>query len=565
MTSFKISTTLPRLTLAAFLLAGCFTQHASVAQNLPTLGDTGREDLSPVLERNIGEEIMFGIRQDKDYIDDEPAVEFINQFGYKLLEVHQEARGEANYDFYFFSVRDPVLNAFALPGGFIGVHSALINAAETESELASVLSHEIGHVAQRHIARMIGNQKQDAIIPIATMILAALLIRSNPDAAIATVMSGEGIAIQRQLNFSQNAEREADRVGLQILRDGGYDPTGMVAFFKKMQNNNRGYSDNVPAFLRTHPLTSERIADIESRIRNETFKKHDDSPDYQFFRARIRVLQDTSTQGLLDSRDYFEAQLKLATSLKKTNSAADYGLAFIAFKQGNFKEAQHWLDKAMEDAVIEEKRAHFRVNRANSSAPQVEDNGIFILSGSNLTQFDNALSAAHQNTNSVFFTSLKLDILLLSKQNKDALEAAENALKDYPTSLGIGRQYADALIANNRVEQAITYLRDQTLLYRKEFRLQNQLAKAYAAANKECLQHLALAESLALQGAISPSIDQLQIARRATDGSFYDHAMIDAKERDLKERFKDQLEAERKAEEKHRQESKNKLDLKVAQ
>lgn len=492
---------LPRLTLLTVLLtANWLAQPPLLAQNLPTLGDTGREDLSPVMERKLGEEIMLGIRADKDYVDDAPAAEYLNGFGYRLLEAHQDARGEASYDFYFFAVRDTTLNAFALPGGFIGVHSALILAAQNESELASVLAHEIGHIAQRHIARMIGNQKQDALIPIASMIVAALLMRSNPDAAIALAVGGEGFAIQRQLDFSQNAEREADRVGLKILRDGGFDPSGMVAFFARMQTTNRGYSDNVPAFLRTHPLTSERIADIQSRIQSETFQKHVDDPDFQLFRARIRVLQDTTTQGLLDSQQYFEEQLAHAKALKTIESASEYGLAFNAYKLNNMEPAQHFLDSAR----------------------------------------------LHAATASQFFTSLQLDILLSGKQSQTALTAAEAALHEFPASRGIGRQYTDALIATNQADLAVTYLRDQTLMYRKDAELQQQLAKAYAAAGKEVLQHLALAEALALSGAISPALDQLSIARRSPDGTFYDHAMIDARERDLKERFKDQLESEKK-------------------
>jgi len=488
---------LPQITLLAALWSGCFFTAAPLqAQNLPTLGDTGREDLSPMMERKLGEEIMIGMRSDSDYIDDEPAAEYINNFGAHLLEFHQEARGDANFDFYFFIVRDPTINAFALPGGFIGVYSALILTAQDESQLASVLAHEIGHIAQRHIARMIGNQKQDMLIPIASMILAALAMRSNPDAAIAMVIGGEGIAMQRQLNFSQNAEREADRVGLQILRDGGYDPTGMVAFFERMQSSNKGYSDNYPAFLRTHPMTSERIADIQSRIRSETFKKHIDSPDFELFRSRIRILQNESTQNLIDDKAYFEDRIAQSKALKQNNPAAEYGIAFAAFKQNNFQEAQSWLDKAR----------------------------------------------AHANTNSEFFTSLQLDILLRTSQNAQALKQAEAALQEFPLSQGIRHRYTDALIANNQGELAITYLRDLTLIYRKDFRLQEILAKAYAATGKEALQHMALAESYALTGAVSPALDQFGIARRSPDATYYDLAIIDARERDLHERYKEELE-----------------------
>lgn len=484
------------MTLVALVLASCcFTQPVLYAQNLPALGDAGREDLSPMMERKLGEEIMLGVRYDKDYIDDPAAAEYLNEFGSRLLEVHQEARGDANFDFYFFAVRDPTINAFALPGGFIGVHSALILTAQNESQLASVLAHEIGHVAQRHIARMIGNQRKDMLIPIASMILAALTMRSSPDAAMAMAIGGQGLAIQRELDFSQNAEREADRVGLQILRDGGYDPTGMVAFFERMQSSTRAYSDNYPAFLRTHPMTTERIADIQSRIQSETFKKHVDGADFQLFRARIRVLQDETTQGLINTKDYFQGLVSQAKATKQSDPAAEYGLAYVAFKRNDFKQAQINLDLARKQA----------------------------------------------EANSIFFTSLQLEILAASKQNEEALKQAEAAIIEFPVSRNISGQYADALIANHQGEKAIAYLRDQTLLYRKDFDLQDQLAKAYASENREALQHLALAESYALQGAISPALDQLAIARRSKDATYYDQAMIDAKERDLRERYKDEL------------------------
>jgi predicted Zn-dependent protease len=502
------------LSISIFLIESML--HAAEAQNLPSLGDASAEDLSPLMEKKLGETIMLGIRADKDYIDDNLAAEYLNNFGSKLLEVHQEARGEANFDFYFFTIKNPIINAFALPGGFIGVYSALILTAQNESELASVLAHEIGHIAQHHIARMIGNQKRDSLIPIASMILAALTMRANPDAAMAVALGGEGIAVQRQLNFSQNAEREADRVGLQILRDAGYDPSGMVAFFERMQQSTRGYSDNVPAFLRTHPMTTERIADIQTRIQADTFQQHIDSPDFSLFRARIRVLQDESAQGLLDAQDYFKDQLAQAKSNNSATEevsanagttgstisshiqlhpAAEYGLALIAFKQNNFKKAQAYLDSARK----------------------------------------------HADADSLFFTSLQLDILLRNKQNKTALKQAEAAVQAFPASRAIGAQYVNALIANQQSERAVTYLREQIGLYRQDFQLQKQLAKAYAAEGKEALQHVALAEFYALAGAISPALDQLSIARRSSDATYYDLAIIDARERDLRERYKEEL------------------------
>ena len=161
----------------------------------------------------LGEQVMNNIRRDPDYIEDAAVVDYLNQLGGALLGSSAEARGDTGYDFFFFAVRDPSLNAFALPGGFIGSHSGLVLAAQSESELASVLAHEIGHVSQRHIARMIGNQRQDSLLPLAGLLLGVLAMRSSPDLAGAAMMGGTGLAAQRQLSFGRDAEREADQIG----------------------------------------------------------------------------------------------------------------------------------------------------------------------------------------------------------------------------------------------------------------------------------------------------------------------------------------------------------------
>ncbi len=466
----------------------------TMAQNLPTLGDTERAELSPLMERKLGEQIMREIRRDRDYLDDAPVIEYLNEFGNSLLAVRPEARGEIGYDYFFFAVRDPMLNAFALPGGFIGVHSALILAAQNESELASVLAHEIGHVAQRHIARMLGQQRQDALIPLAAMVLAALASRGSSDASAAVLMGAQGMAIQRQLSFSRDVEREADRVGLQILREAGFDTSGMIAFFGRMQMATRAYTDSTPAYLRSHPLTTERIADIQARTRDQRYKQRADSLDFHLVRARLRVLQDLSPQGLREASVVFETQLQQKT--RQQMVAARYGQAFIALRQGVPAKAQELLREAY---------------------------------------------AAAQGSSSVMLASLGIDIRLAANQVTEALKDAEAARQKFPLSRGISRQYADALIANGRYDDAVNYLRDQVQLYRQEPKLQDQLAKAYAAQGKQALQHLALAESYALSGSLPAAIDQLGIARRSPDASFYDQAVIDAREREFKARWMDEL------------------------
>jgi predicted Zn-dependent protease len=504
------------LTLAAGFALAAPTTHGlpnfSDPNNLPTLGDSARADLSPIIERKLGEEIMNDIRRDHDYLDDDAILEYLNNFGNALVAAAPGARGENNLDYFFFSVRDPMINAFALPGGFVAVHSALLIAAQNESELASVLSHEIGHVQQRHIARMIGQQKQDALLPLAALILAALVGKAGGggDAAMGVMMGGQGLAIQRQLNFSRDAEREADRVGFQTMRNAGFDTSGMVSFFKRLQSSTRVYGE-APAWLSSHPLTGERIADIQARIREapKLGKIRPDSIEFHLVRARARVLQDDSQAGRDETLAAFKSQLNDQNTQHQT--AAMYGMSYLALKQGDFKSAQSWLDKA---------RASMKPRPGVFSAERPGSDG------------------------SAMFTGLDLEIKLAPGQPPEtvhqAVAEAAQAHDKFPLSRMLARQYADALIADGQLDAAAQYLRDQVQQYREEPKLYNQLAKTYAAEGKIALQHMALAESYVLTGALPAAVDQLHLARKAKDVSFYDQSVIDARERELQQRQKDE-------------------------
>ena len=499
---FKAKRAFARLNLLALVFFTAVGTSAFAAPrlsdiaNLPTLGDAERGTLSPQMERRLGERIMRDIVRDPDYLDDAPTLEYMNEFGNGLMAAQPELRGESDFSFSFFVVRDPMLNAFALPGGFIAVHSALLLAAQTESELASVVAHEIGHVTQRHIARQLGQQKQDALIPLAGAILAALTIRANPDAATAALVGSEGLAIQRQLNFSREAEREADRVGLQIMRAAGYETAGMIAFFGRMQTATRAYTD-VPAFLNSHPLTTERIADITERTRDLRYRQHADNPDFQLIRARMRILQDDSAQGLRDASEFFTAQLTQKNRL--ATIAGNYGLALVAHKRGDTAKAQ---------ILLQEARA------ANARRPDAR---------------------------SSVLDYLEIDIALAAGKTVEAIKLADAARNRFPLSRGLARRYADTLLAAGRSDDAVAYLRDQVQLYRSEAALQDLLAKAYSIKGKLTLQHLALAESYAQSGSLLAALDQLSIARKSSDASFYDLSLIDAREREFQQRWRDEL------------------------
>lgn len=480
--------------------------------NLPVLGDVARVDLSPALERKVGEQIMNDIRHDRDYLDDAPILEYLNGLGTTLVQAAPGARGETNADYGFFAVRDPMLNAFALPGGFIGVHTALMIAAQNESELAGVMAHEVGHVAQRHIARGIGKEKQDAMIPLAAMLLAALAAKSNPDAAMGVYMGGQGLAIQRQLNFSRDAEREADRVGFQIMNAAGFDVSGLVSFFGKLQAATRMFPD-IPPSLLSHPLTSERMADMQARIRETPYKQRQDSLDFHLVRARAKVLQDETVTGQDEARRFLDEWVRAPS--RQLQIAGQYGLAFLAYRHGDLATAQALLDTS------------------RALAKQAPKPGVF------------ALDITANGDGGAIFASLAIDIKLAAAQPKavqeEGVKLADRARNDYPLSRGIARQYADGLITTGHLDQATRFLRDEAQLYRSDAKVQELLAKAYAAQGKIALQHLALAESYALTGGTMGALDQLALARKAKDASFYDMAVIDARERELQARRRDEV------------------------
>ena len=254
------------LTPALAAAAPAATQGSSVLDlNLPALGSAGSETLSPADEYRLGTQLMTRVRADPTYLNDPEISEYLGRLGYQLVS-HAHT---STYNFEFFAIRDETLNAFALPGGYIAMHTGTIIAAQSESELAGVLAHEISHVAQRHIARMIEGQRSNLAITLGSVLLAnprracpAEALGGNAAAAIA--MGSQAAMIQSQLNYSQNAEREADRMGIATLYSAGFDPHGMEDFFSRLQSTNRYYRSAAPAYLSTHPLTTERMADMEN-------------------------------------------------------------------------------------------------------------------------------------------------------------------------------------------------------------------------------------------------------------------------------------------------------------
>jgi predicted Zn-dependent protease len=228
-------------------------------------------DLSTGAERKLGERIARELYRDPDYIDDPILVEYVQGIWQQLLAAAR-TRGELTSelgDRFAWQVllgKDRSVNAFALPGGWLGLHLGLVSVTTSRDELASVLAHELSHVTQRHISRMMTQQNQQSPLMLGAMILGAIALSKNPQAGAALITGSQGLAIQQQLNFSRDMEREADRIGFGVMTSAGFEPQGFVSMFDKLQQASRLNDNGAYPYLRTHPMTTERAADMQSRI-----------------------------------------------------------------------------------------------------------------------------------------------------------------------------------------------------------------------------------------------------------------------------------------------------------
>ena len=319
------------------LLALTLAVQPVLAADLPDLGEVSRQYFSDQEEQALGRAIMRDVYADPRYLDDPEIESYLNQLGYKLVSVSTRNQRE----FTFFVVNDPSINAFAMPGGNIGVHTGLLLAAQSESELASVVAHEIAHVTQDHIARMVAAQSQSYWPTMAALALALLASRSNPNVASAAIASTQAYSIQNQLNYSRDYEREADRLGYEMLTRADYDPRGMSGFFNRLQRANRFYDTSAPAYLRTHPLTSDRIADMEARSEAAPYQQVADSLDFQLVRARLRAQEDSPQDAVLAARN------ALKDKRYSSESAARYGLITALIRARQFREAEAEVQKLL--------------------------------------------------------------------------------------------------------------------------------------------------------------------------------------------------------------------------
>jgi beta-barrel assembly-enhancing protease len=470
---------------AALVALQAIPAHSDVTGNdLPDFGDSSGSLISPTQEMELGAEFMRSVRAQATLVTDPDIEGYITQLGDRLV-----ASSDApSYPFTFFVVDNSAINAFAGPGGYIGIHTGLILAAENESELAGVMAHEIAHVTQRHLLRAYESASQMSL-PTAAGMLAAILLGvagSNPEAGIAAMSAVQGANIQHQLNFTRANEMEADRIGIQTLAHSGIDPYGMPSFFERLQQSTRLYGNNYPDFLLTHPVTTDRIAEAMSRAESFGHSKEIDTLDFRLIRARLRVLQADNPQ---DALEYF----KPLVTKSDAGPAEHYGLALAYWRNNDYAAAKKQLQALMNK---DPDRKIYRSTMAR----------------------------------------LELD----SGQTDQALKLYQDTLKLYPGDLVVGQYYTSALIQAGQAaearEQALKMLRDKHARTPEIYEL---WAKAASVAGPAWETHVASAEAYYLYGNLRFAIDQLNKALQYKGLSDYEQARIEARLKEFKQMLRD--------------------------
>jgi predicted Zn-dependent protease len=457
------------------------------AQALPDLGDISQVRLSPTQERKLGETIVREARAQGGILNDPEVNDYLNELGHRLVSVSPDAK----QDFEFFAVPDSGINAFALPGGYIGVNTGLILLAQSESELASVLAHEITHVTQRHIARQLQGQQDGLLMSLAALALAVLAARaggaSSGDAAQAAIATSQALALQSRLNYTREFEYEADRIGFQRLVSAGFDPRATATFMEKLQRSSRFLEGNAPSYLRTHPITYERIAEAQARAENVPYRQVADSLDFFMVRALLRSYQGEAREAV----KFFDNAL--AEKAYNSEVAARYGLVASLLRA---KE----LDRAKAELA--------RVERIAPPHPMIEAMG------------------AH--------------VLLERGEYDAAIRRIEAALTRYPNKMQLVYDYPDALMRAGRNADAARAAERELQRFSGDGTLHRHAARAYAALGAKTKHHYHQGEYYAWHGNLRAAIVQMELAVRAADGDFYEHSVVETRLRTLRREVAEQ-------------------------
>ncbi len=447
------------------------------AEGLPDLGDSSQSVVTPAQMRQLGEQIMQQIRGSPQFVDDPEVTDYLNELGFKLVAVSPDAQ----QDFEFFGIDDHTVNAFALPGGFVGVHTGLLLTSASESELAAVLGHEIAHVTQKHIARLFAQQQQAGLVSLAAMALAILAARSSPDLAQAAIAGAQYASLQTALNFTRDNERDADRVGLQILERSGFDPHAMPAFLERLQRTYRIYETNAPSYARTHPLTYERIADVQNRVDAMPYRQVPDSLEFLLVRARLQAQERDPQEAV----NYFDDILVQHKSVGE--AAPRYGLVSALLRAKRYP------------------RAATEMARLQALAP--DQPMVWVLAGR---------------------------VKSASGQVKEAVAYYREGLARFPGRRALVYDGARAMLEARQPKDALALVSGALVSSRHDPRLYALQAESYAALGQHLQQYRSQAEAYVLSGAVPAAIEQLQLGLRAKDGDFYQLSSAEARLRELR-------------------------------
>ena len=473
----------------ALLLA--LTISASGAQGLPDLGDVSSATLSESQERTIGNRIMRDLRADPAYVDDPEVSDYIRGLGERLMGASDSPRRDITY----FVIQDDTINAFALVGGHIGVHAGLFTLTQNESELAGVMGHEIAHITQKHQARAIAGASRTQWASLAALAVAILASRGSSSQSgqvtEAAVTAAGAMQIQSQLDYTREHEREADRVGLTLLERAGFGPRGMVTFFERMLRANRlNEYKGAPSYLRTHPLTTERIADMQDRVEPLPSRLVPDPLDYRLVRAKLKANMGSPAEAAA----YFRAQLADKTVVRPREDV--YGLALALRRTRDLDGAWSTL------APLREGPSHAAFERL---AAQI--------------RFDQGRA-------------------------DDSLEIYRAALRKHPDARALIHGYLELQMDKRRATDVLADLSERLRTITDDPKLYELQARAYEATNRPVAQHRAQAEALVRRGNLQAAVQQLEWAVRLKGSDFYEVSSAESRLRELRV----QLENERAAE-----------------
>lgn len=446
----------------------------NLASQLPDIGTVGSSTLTPREEKLLGQEFMRNIRQSLKLLDDPLAVAYLQNLADRL----QPKLGESGQDITVFLVDDPSINAFAGPGGYIGIHTGLLLAARAEGELASVMAHEIAHVSQRHLVRAFETSKKTSLATMGAIIAGIILGSSNPELSEAVIASSVAGSAQQQLTFSRTHEQEADRVGLELLANADFDPRMMVSFFEILQQRQRTLSNSAPEFLRTHPLTLSRIADTRNRAFQ--YPEHDPSDEsfFQLMQARIANLsRETGSNPFNRSNQTREI----------SQQASQYYEGLAAAKAGNYSQARILIAPLLQA----------RTQRV-----------LFYFSAANIELADN--------------------------RPDEALKITNTALELFPGNTPLIELHARALLHQDKPQQAFEFLQSTLRQHPEQTFLYQTYAKAASKIGENAEAYRALGEQQFHLGNVHQAIEYLEQALKAGKLDKYEQISIEARLKDLK-------------------------------